>query len=92
MLVLANSGAPTAKRLTIPDTIRLVVLPPSSPNLTPIARVWRAVKAALAWTQFTDVDTQQHYVGELLGSYDPVTLHSLTAYTYFVEAVNALST
>ena len=91
ILVLDNSGAHTAKRLSIPENIRLVLLPPYSPALNPIERVWRAVKDALAWRQFTDVDAQQHYVTELLGSYDAVTLQSLTAYSYLVEAVNALS-
>ncbi len=91
MLVRDTSGAHTAKRLTIPDTIRRVLLPPYSPELNPIERVWRAVKDALAWKQFTEVDALQHYVGELRGSDDAVALQSLTAYAYFVEAVNALS-
>ncbi len=91
ILVLDNSGAHTAKRLTIPENIRLVLLPPYSPELNPIERVWRAVKDALAWNQFTDVAAQQHYVVNLLGTYDAVALQSLTAYSYFVEAVNALS-
>ncbi len=91
ILVLDTSGAHTAKRLTIPDTIRRVLLPPYSPELNPIERVWRAVNDALAWKQFTDVDAQQHDVGELLSSYAAGTLQALMAYAYFVEAVNALS-
>ncbi len=91
ILVLDTSGAHTAKRLVIPDHIRRVLLPPYSPELNPIARVWRAVKDALAWNQFTDLAAPQHHVGELLGSYDAATLQSLTAYSYFVEAVNALA-
>jgi len=90
ILVLDNSGAHTAKRLMIPPNIRLVLLPPYTPELNPIKRLWRDVKDKLAWKQFTDLDAQQQHVAELLGTYDALTLQSLTAYSYFVDAVNAL--
>jgi hypothetical protein len=44
LLVLDQSGAHTAKRLTVPSNVRLVFLPPYSPELNPIERVWRALK------------------------------------------------
>ncbi len=90
ILVLDNSGAHTAKRLIMPDNIRLVLLPPYTPELNPIERVWRDMKDEVGWKQFTDVDAQQHYIRELISTYDAPTLQSLTAYSYFVEAVNAL--
>ncbi len=90
IFVLDNSGAHTAKRLIIPENIRLVLLPPYTPELNPIERVWRDVKDELAWKQFMDVDAQQHDVAALLDTYDAATLCSLTAYAYFVETVTAL--
>ncbi len=90
LLVLDQSGAHTAKRLTIPANVRLVFLPPYSPELNPIERVWRDLKDQLAWQQFPDVETQQAYVGELVRAYDRATLQALTAYAYFLDAVNAL--
>ena len=91
VLVLDNSGGHTAKRLVMPENVRLVFLPPASPELNPIERVWRDLKDALAWLQFADVDAQQAYVADLIAAYDPATLRSLTSYPYFVEAVHALS-
>ncbi len=91
VLVLDNSGAHTATRLIIPADIGLVLLPPYTPELNPIERVWRALKDELAWMHFADLDTQQAHVTTILRTYDAATLQSLTAYTYFVEAVNALS-
>jgi transposase len=67
-----------------------VLLPPYTPELNPIERLWRDVKDKLAWKQFTNLDAQQQHVAELLGTYDALTLQSLTAYSYFVDAVNAL--
>jgi hypothetical protein len=53
-------------------------------------RVWRDVKADVAWRQFTDFDAQQHEVGALLCAYEATTLQSLTGYASLVEAINAL--
>jgi transposase len=92
LLVLDKSGGHTAKQLCIPENIRLVWLPPYSPELNPIERVWRDLKDQLAWQQFTDLEAQQEYVADVLCAYDTLTLQSLTAYSYFVDAVNALCT
>jgi transposase len=90
ILVLDKSGGHTAKRLVIPDNVRLLWLPPASPELNPIERVWRDLKDALAWQQFADLAAQQEYVGDVIRNYDMATLQSLTSYAYFIEAVNAL--
>ncbi len=91
VLVLDTSGAHTAKRVIIPANVRLVLLPPYTPELNPMERVWRALKDELAWLHFADLETQQAHVAAILRTYDAATLQSLTAYRYFVEAVNALS-
>jgi transposase len=90
LLLLDNSGAHTAQRLTLPANVRLVFLPPYCPELNPIERVWRDLKDALAWRQFPNLDGQQDYVATLLQTYEPATLQSLTGYTYLVEAIYAL--
>jgi transposase len=56
LLLLDNSGAPTAQRLTLPENVRLVFLPPYCPELTPIEPVWRDLKDALAQLQFPHLD------------------------------------
>jgi transposase len=90
ILLLDNSGAHTARRLTIPANVRLVFLPPYCPELSPIERVWRDLKDDIAWLQFLNVDAQQDYVGQLLRTYDAPRLQALTGYTYLVDAINAL--
>lgn len=91
ILVLDKSGAHTAKRLILPENVRLVFLPPYCPELNPIERVWRDLKDELAWEQFTDLDSQQETVAELIRSYDAPAIRSLTSYTYLVDAIHALS-
>jgi transposase len=91
ILLLDNSGAHTTSRIQWPENVRYVWLPPYCPELNPIERVWRDLKDALAWLQFTDLETQQVYVGDLLQAYAASALQALTGYAYLVEAINALS-
>jgi transposase len=91
VLLLDKSGGHTATRLVIPENVRLVWLPPASPELNPIERVWRDLKDALAWQQFPDLAAQQAYVGDLIRAYDAAMLQSLTGYPYLVDAIHALS-
>ena len=92
ILVLDNSGAHTAQRLTLPTNVRLVFLPPYGPELNPIERVWRDLKDDVAWQQFADLNAQQEYLGHLLQAYEAATLQSLSGYAYLVEAIHALCT
>jgi putative transposase len=90
LLLLDNSGAHTAQRLTLPANVRLVFLPPYCPELNPIERVWRDLQDALAWLHFPNLDVQQDYIATLLRAYEAATLQALTGYPYLVEATHAL--
>jgi transposase len=57
-LLLDNSGAHTAQRLTIPANARLVLLSPYCPELNQIERIWRDLKDDLAWQQFSHLNAQ----------------------------------
>jgi transposase len=52
ILLLDDSGAHTSQRLTLPENVRLLFLPPYCPELNPIERVWRDLKDDVAWQQF----------------------------------------
>jgi transposase len=90
LLLLDNSGAHTAQRLTLPANVCLVFLPPYGPELNPIERVWRDLKDMLAWLHFSNLEVQQDYLATLLRAYEAATLQALTGYPYLIEAVHAL--
>ncbi|MBA2469543.1 MAG: IS630 family transposase [Chloroflexia bacterium] len=56
VLVLDGAGWHTSKRLVVPDGIDLVFLPPASPELQPVERVWRLVDEPVANRTFTDLN------------------------------------
>jgi transposase len=91
LLLLDNSGAHTAQRLTWPANVRYVLLPPYCPEHNPIERVWRDLKDQLAWKTFPNLEALREDVGDLLRAYKAHALPGLTGYLYLVEAINALS-
>jgi transposase len=90
ILLRDTSGAHTASRLTLPAKVRRLFLPPYGPELSPIERVWRDVKDALAWQQFPDLAAQQDSLSTLLRAYEAATLQSLTGYPDLLDAIYAL--
>jgi len=82
VLVLDGAGYHVAKRLTVPDNITLVPLPPYAPELNPIENVWAYLRGnKLAVTVFDD--------------YDDIVEKSCTAWTFFAndpERIKSITT
>ncbi len=91
VLLLDNSGAHTAQELVVPANIVLLFQPPYAPEVNPAERVWEDLKTDLAWECYPSLVALQDHIVRLVEAYDAPTLRSLTAYPYFMAAVNALS-
>ncbi len=91
VLLLDNSGAHTAHELVVPANIVLLFQPPYAPEVNPAERVWEDLKADLAWARYAALQPLQDHIVRLVEAYDAPTLQALTAYPYFIHAVNALS-
>jgi transposase len=89
LLVLDNSACHTAKAIRWPSHVAPVFLPPYSPELNPIERLWRDLKDKLAGSTAMTIDELSEAVCTLIRSYAPATLQSLTSFAYFVQAVEA---
>ena len=74
----------------IPSHVVCLFLPPYSPELNPIERLWQDMQAQLAWVLAAQIDELEHRVALIIQQYATATLQSLTSYPYFVQAVNAL--
>ncbi len=91
VLLLDNSRAHTAQELVVPSNIVLLFQPPYAPEVNPAERVWEDLKTNLAWECYPSLQALQDHIVRLVEAYDGPTLTSLTAYPYFMAAVNALS-
>ena len=79
-----------AKSLKIPHNVALVFLPPYSPELNPIERLWEAIKAEMANELYPTIQALVERVASILNSYTKETIQSLTSYPYLIEAVNGI--
>jgi len=62
VLVLDGAGWHTAKDVVVPDGIDLVFLPPASPELQPVERVWTLIDEPVANRTFADLDALEEVI------------------------------
>jgi transposase len=90
IILMDNGSCHTAKSLVIPDNVVCLFLPPYSPELNPIERLWQDVKDQLAWLVAAALDELELRVATIITQYSRATIRSLTSYPYLVHAVNAV--
>ena len=93
VLVLDNAPAHTATPLELPDNVLLLYLPPYSPELNPVERVWQHLKSKIDVFDppiRSSLTALRDQVAEIIKQYSPQQLRSLTGYGYLLNAVNVL--
>lgn len=92
IMVVDNGRYHIARALEIPSNIKLVFLPPYSPELNPIERLWQFIKDKLAsigvFKNLEEVEKRVEYILSRLTSSE---VQSITGYKYITNTVNALS-
>jgi transposase len=87
LVVLDNGAFHKAKALQWPTNVVPLFLPPYSPELNPIERLWRDLKDQLAAGASHTLAELSDAVCTIIQHYSEATLKSLTGFDYFVQAV-----
>jgi transposase len=84
-VVLDRAGWHVSGRVEVPEGVRLVFLPPYSPELQPVERVWPLVDAAVANRYFRDLEEMMEVVAERCRvlAQDPETLRRHTLFHWW---------
>ena len=90
LLVLDNGRFHHSKSLEIPENVVLLFLPPYSPELNPIQRLWQDIKAKLFTQTYKALEDMQTKVTEILLNYSDATIAKLTGFSHFIKAANAV--
>ena len=90
MLVLDNGAGHKAKAVRWPPNVVPVFLPPYSPELNPMERLWRDLKDQLTDIPVQTIAALSDAMCAIIQRYSPATLYSLTSFTYFVQAVETV--
>lgn len=91
VMILDNGRFHKAKKLVIPDNIELIFLPPYSPELNPVERLWQDVKDQLAFDFYEYLSDLRQTARLVCSRYTDEAVASLTGYDYLLEAARALS-
>jgi transposase len=87
IVVLDNGAFHKAKAVQWPSNVVPLFLPPYSPELNPMERLWRDLKDKLADRPAQTIEALSDAVCSIIQTYSHATLHSLTSFAYFVQAV-----
>lgn len=90
VLLLDNSAVHTTERLRLPANVALVFLPPYSPELNPVERLWQDLRGRMAWRIFDDLDGLEAELCTQLAHYTPSLVQSLTSYPYLRQVIDDL--
>ena len=89
VLVLDNGRFHKAKDLSVPANVRLVFLPPYSPELNPVERFWQDLKDHVAFHLHESLSALKQKVRSKLDTYTDDAVASLTGYEYLLDAASA---
>lgn len=89
-LVLDNGRFHKAKKLSIPKNVELVFLPPYSPQLNPVERLWQDLKDQLAFDFYEHLSSLRQETRTIVSRYTDEAVASLTGYDYLLEATSVL--
>lgn len=93
VVVLDNAPAHIANDLVVPDNVVPLYLPPYSPELNPVERLWQDLKRQIDVFDAkirSSLARLRNHVAEIICRYTNETVAALTGYAYLIDAVNAL--
>lgn len=90
ILIMDNASFHKSKGLKIPDGIEIEYLPPYSPELNPVERVFQDIKKYFKNKIFEDLDKLEEKLFDVINSLSENHLKSLTFYPYIKEAFNMI--
>lgn len=85
IVVIDNAGFHACKNITIPKNIKLIRIPPYSPELNPAEKVWQWMKANVAMKLFKDIKTLQDKITEMVNQLTPELIKSITGYEVYTK-------
>ena len=81
-MVLDNGAFHKAKKLEIPDNIKLVFLPPYSPELNPAEKIWARFKRAFTNKLFKSLEEVSAFIDKAANEINKGIVISTCAYKY----------
>jgi len=88
VLIMDNASFHKSKSLKIPENIAIKYLPPYSPQLNPVERVFQEIRKHMKNLVFDKMEKLKEKISEVLNTFTEKKLKSLCFYPYIKEAVS----
>ena len=88
VIILDNGQFHKAKKLSVPTGVQLKFLPPYSPELNPVERLWQDLMGALGFDFYKCLADLRQETRTALSRYTDKEVASLTGYDYLLEAAS----
>jgi len=88
ILLLDRGAFHRSASLKAPSNVALIFIPPYSPELNPIERLWEDIKAEIADELYSDIEALKKRVTAVLNEYSKAEIRSIVGYPYLMEAIN----
>jgi transposase len=89
IVFLDNGAFHKAKDLIIPSNMKLLFIPPYSPELNPAEKIWCYLKDRIANVANKTLDDLSDKIVQLIVNLKPETIKSITSYDYYVNNYHA---
>ncbi|MCS3856608.1 transposase [Salinibacter ruber] len=89
-MILDNGQFHKANKLSVPSNVELTFLPPYSPELNPVERLWQDLKDQLAFDFYEHLSSLRQKARTVVSRYTDEAVASLTGYDYLLEATSVL--
>jgi transposase len=87
LIIMDNGSFHKALLLDWPDPVMPIYLPPYSPELNPIERLWEHTKKDLKWENYPSLDKLKEHVDIIIKSLRNEEVLSLCGWDYILEAI-----
>ena len=85
IIVIDNAGFHACQNITIPENIKLIRIPPYSPELNPAEKVWQWMKDKIAMKLFDDIKMLQTKITQIVNELSPEMVISITGYEIYLK-------
>lgn len=84
IILLDNGAFHKAAQLRMPDNIRLLFIPPYSPELNPAEKIWWGMKRAFSGKLHRTLDEVSAFIDSQVGRLTEETVKSICGYGYIL--------
>lgn len=89
ILVIDNAGFHSTKNIKIPENIRLINIPPYSPELNPCEQIWKYIKQRYKNQTFKDMMQLKDWLHKTVISMTAKTIKSICSNPLYMNAFNS---